>query len=574
MMIEEFCPSHEMQKLEIELWNHAMVRAGHAAYIDRLHELARLVPHLVTPESRKIERYVYGLAPQIRRMVAATKAKTMQKAVQISGALTDEDVRNRSIKKVEKRGNMGGPSKDRNGRDDNKRTRTGQVFATTVNPVGRENAGACPKCTTCNSYHAPGGPCRTCFNSNSPGHLAKDYRGVPRNMNLVNARNPPSRACYECGSTDHVRPACPRSERKLSRLKEARQDSNIVPGTFTLNDHYATTLFDSGANYSFVSTTFIPLLGIEPSELSFRYENEIASGQLVEIDKVIKGCRLEIEGHVFDINLIPFEHGSFDMILEMDQQSPTLAKILILDTGKFEQWQFRIQQYLQHEHYALWEVIEFGDSYEVPKDNVTTGSTSDRTGKKKGRTVALTTDDMQKRKNDIFGGNEATKKTKKNLLKQQYGNFKAEGSKTLEQMFYRLQRNRSDLDTISLDDLYNHLKVYESEVQKKSESNYQNMAFISSAKHSSGNEEVNTTSVSTASTNVSTASSNIGVASISQDTTCAYIASQSNGSQIKFKDINQIDEDDMEEIDIKWNMSLLSMRADRFWKKTGKKITI
>nr|GEX94918.1 hypothetical protein [Tanacetum cinerariifolium] len=151
-----------------------------------------------------------------------------------------------------------------------------------------------------------------------------------------------------------------------------------------------------------------------------------------------------------------------------------------------------------------------------------------------------------------FSGNEATKKAKKNLLKQQYGNFKAEGSETLEQTFNRL----SDLDTMSLDDLYNHLKVYESEVQKKSKPNSQNMAFISSAKHSRGNEEVNTASVSTASTNVPTTSANIRVASISQDTTCAYIASQSSGSQIKFKDINQIDEDDMEEMDIKWNMAL------------------
>ncbi|GJS94343.1 reverse transcriptase domain-containing protein [Tanacetum coccineum] len=63
MMIREFCPSHEMQKLESELWNHIVVRAGHAAYADRFHELARLVPHLVTPKIRMIERYVYGLAP-------------------------------------------------------------------------------------------------------------------------------------------------------------------------------------------------------------------------------------------------------------------------------------------------------------------------------------------------------------------------------------------------------------------------------------------------------------------------------------------------------------------------------
>nr|GEW71823.1 hypothetical protein [Tanacetum cinerariifolium] len=291
----------------------------------------------------------------------------------------------------------------------------------------------------------------------------------------------------------------------------------------------------------------------------------------------------------------------------MDQQNPTLAKIPILDTGKFEQWKFRIQQYLQHEHYALWEVIEFGDSYEVPVSAATTDTTSDGTGKKKGRTVTVTAEDMQKRKNDVkarttllmslpdehqlrfskyktaqelwaailktFGGNEATKKTKKNLLKQQYGNFKAEGSETLEQTFYRLQviigqlqfmdveteqddlnqkfltslapewlmhtivwRNRSDLDAMSLDDLYNHLK---------------------------GNEDVNTASVSTASTNVPIASANIGVASISQDTACAYIASQSSGSQIKFEDINHIDKDDMEEMGIKWNMAILSIRADK-----------
>ncbi|GJS31723.1 putative reverse transcriptase domain-containing protein [Tanacetum coccineum] len=113
-VVVEFCPSHEMQKLKSELWNHTMVGVVHAAYTDRFHELARLVPRLVTPKSRIIERYVYGLALQIRGMVAAMKPKTIQKAVQISGALTDEAVRNGSIKKVEKRGNVGEPSRDRN----------------------------------------------------------------------------------------------------------------------------------------------------------------------------------------------------------------------------------------------------------------------------------------------------------------------------------------------------------------------------------------------------------------------------------------------------------------------------
>ncbi|GJR12274.1 putative reverse transcriptase domain-containing protein [Tanacetum coccineum] len=281
--------------LETELWNHAMVGDGHAAYTDRFHELAR--------------------------MVAVMEPKTIQKAVQISGALTDEAIRNRSIKKVEKRGNVGEPSKDKNGMDDNKRTRTGNAFATTANHVGRENTGTWPKCTTCNSYLAPGGPCRTCFNYNPPGHLVKDCRGVPRNMNLVNARNLTVRACYECASADHGHGNQGNQARGRAFMlgaEEARQDLNIVTGTFTLNNHFATTLFDSGADYSFVSTTFIPLLGIESSKLGFKYEIEIASGQLVEIDKVIKGCKLEIEGHVFDIDLIPFGHGSFDVIIGMD----------------------------------------------------------------------------------------------------------------------------------------------------------------------------------------------------------------------------------------------------------------
>ncbi|GJW63607.1 retrotransposon protein, putative, ty3-gypsy subclass [Tanacetum coccineum] len=331
MMIQEFCPSHEMQKLESKLWNHAMVGAGHAAYTDRFHELARLVPHLVTLESRMIKRYVYGLAPQICGMVAATEPKTMQKVVQISSALTDEAVRNGTIKKVEKRGNVGEPSKDRNGRDDNKRTRTVNAFATTVNPVGRENTGTWPKCTTCNSYHAPGRPCRTCYNYNRPSYLAKDYRSVPRNVNPVNARNPPVRACYECGSTDHGRGNQGNQARGRAFMlgaEEARQDPNIVTGTFTLNKHFATTLFDSGADYSFVSTTFIPMLGLEPSDLGFKYAIEIASRQLVEIDKVIKGCKLEIEGHIFDIDLIPFGHGSFDVIIGMDWLSNFKAEII------------------------------------------------------------------------------------------------------------------------------------------------------------------------------------------------------------------------------------------------------
>nr|GEU45407.1 hypothetical protein [Tanacetum cinerariifolium] len=187
-LTEELCPSNEMKKLETELWNHAMVGAGHAAYTDRFRELARLVPYLVTPKGTRIERYVYGLAPQIRGMVAATDPKTIQKVVQIAGTLTDKALRNRSIKKnPEKRGNEGEPNKDRNVRDDNKRTRTENAFATTTNPVRGEYMSTAPKCTTCNYHHSPETPCRTCFNYNRLGHFSKDCRVVPRNPPAVAA---------------------------------------------------------------------------------------------------------------------------------------------------------------------------------------------------------------------------------------------------------------------------------------------------------------------------------------------------------------------------------------------------
>ncbi|GKD79390.1 putative reverse transcriptase domain-containing protein [Tanacetum coccineum] len=103
---------------------------------------------------------------------------------------------------------------------------------------------------------------------------------------------------------------------------------HLSTGTFTLKNHYAATLFDSGVDYSFVSTTFIPLLDIEPNDLGVSYEIEIASRQLVEINKVIHDCKLEKEGHTFDIDLIPFRHRSFDVIVGMDWLSWHNAKIV------------------------------------------------------------------------------------------------------------------------------------------------------------------------------------------------------------------------------------------------------
>nr|GEZ71815.1 hypothetical protein [Tanacetum cinerariifolium] len=188
--------------------------------------------------------------------------------------------------------------------------------------------------------------------------------------------------------------------------------------------------------------------------------------------------------------------------------------------------EFRMQQYLQHEHYALWEVIEFGDSYEAPANDpstTTTNTTSGEAGTKSGRTVTLTTEDRQKKKNDVKARTtlllSLSDEHQLQFSQLQFMDVEVEQDDLNQKYLTSLApewlmhtivwRNRSDLDTISLDDLYNHLKVYEIEVQKKTEPNTQIMAFISSTKHSRGNDEVNTASVYTASSNVPTVSANV-----------------------------------------------------------------
>ncbi|GKB60758.1 reverse transcriptase domain-containing protein [Tanacetum coccineum] len=307
MSREEFCPYNEMQKLETKFWCHVMAGAGHAAYTDQFHELARLVPHLVTPENKRIERYIYGLVPQIHGMVVATKPKIIHNAILKAGMLTDEAIRNGALKKnTEKRGNNGEPGRDGNVRNDNKRYRTGRASTIIINPVMKEYTSTVPKCPTAtitihprlNQAPRPGG--------NRPNKVMAIEGGQGRGNN----GNPAHGRAFVMGA------------------EEARQDPDIVTGTFTLNNYYATTLFDYDSDYSFISTTFVPLLDIDPNNLGFSYKIKIASGQLIEINKVIRGCKLEIEGHTFDINLIPFGHGSFDVIVGMDWLSRHKAKIV------------------------------------------------------------------------------------------------------------------------------------------------------------------------------------------------------------------------------------------------------
>nr|GEX71229.1 hypothetical protein [Tanacetum cinerariifolium] len=284
--------------------------AGYAMYTNMFYELARLVPHLVTPKGKRIER-------------------------------------NGSIKKNHaKRGNVGEPSKDRNtspsgiygctiglrfGKACIKGTSPSGIYGCTI---GLRFGKACikgtaSKCTTCSYHYSPETSCRSCFNYNCLGHFAKDWRVAPRNVNPINAKNPVARTCYECGSTDHIKSTCLKLN-QAHRLGETIRTKSWLLMRGQGRENQGSRRGSPGPEHrdGFVSTTFIHLLDIETSDLGFSYKIEIASGQLVQIDKVVKECKLEIEGHVFDINLIPSGSRSFDVIIGMHWLSDHKAKII------------------------------------------------------------------------------------------------------------------------------------------------------------------------------------------------------------------------------------------------------
>ncbi|GJS02818.1 hypothetical protein Tco_0319326 [Tanacetum coccineum] len=257
-------------------------------------------------------------------------------------------------------------------------------------------------------------------------------------------------------------------------------------------------------------------------------------------------------------------------------QTNTTAKLPLLKQGEYDMWKLRIKQYFQVQDYALWDVIENGNSFK-PAAQTTTNAEGTSTTLIPG---PVTADEKIQKKNDVkarsmllmalpnehlltfnqykdaktlfaaiqtrFGGNDATKKTQKTLLKQ----ISLPSKWNTHVVVWR---NKPDLDTMSFYDLYNNFKIVEHEVKGTasscSSSSSQNVAFVSSF---SSTNEVNTT---------------YGVI-------YAFLANQPNGSQLVHEDLEQIHEDDLKEIDLKWQLALLSMRTRKFSQKTSRKITI
>ncbi|GJR14138.1 putative reverse transcriptase domain-containing protein [Tanacetum coccineum] len=227
---------------------------------------------MVTLESQRVNHYIRGLVPEIK-------------------AHKKENAGNK------KRSNDQNKNRGRDNR--NKRKRTGRNFALTAPEQGqgqRLYAGQHPKCAKCNFHH-------------SGGNRPNPVLAIEGNLNPGNNWDRAQGRAFALG------------------VAEAPQDPNVVTGTFSLNDHFAIVLFDPGADYSFISTNFLPLINMKPSVISPGYEIEIASGLKVVTNMIVRGCRLELEGHTFIIDLIPFGHGSFDVIVGMDWLSKLRAKI-------------------------------------------------------------------------------------------------------------------------------------------------------------------------------------------------------------------------------------------------------
>ncbi|GJS41639.1 putative reverse transcriptase domain-containing protein [Tanacetum coccineum] len=244
---------------------------------------AAIVPHLVTPESKRIGRYINGLAPQIRGMLRATQPTMIQSAILKAGILTDEAVRCGTLT-----------------RSSEKRKEVALVSAVRM----ENNQGVCYKCGS--SEHL----CNTCPKLNQAPGQAGNRLALEGNLNTRNNRNQARGRALSVKAVD------------------ALQDPNIVTGTFSLNDHFATALFDSGADFSFISTKFAPLLNVKPSIVSPGYVIEVANGKKEEVDRIIRDCKLELENSLFIIDLIPLGHGSFDVIVGMDWLSKNKAEIV------------------------------------------------------------------------------------------------------------------------------------------------------------------------------------------------------------------------------------------------------
>ncbi|GJW41934.1 putative reverse transcriptase domain-containing protein [Tanacetum coccineum] len=337
-MTDKYCPRNEMKKLEAELWNLKVIGTDVVKYNQRFQELALLCVRMFPEESDKIERYVGGLPDMIHGNIVASKPKTMQEAIEMATELMDKRVSTMAERQAENKRKLENTSRNNQNQQQqqNKRQNTGRAY-TAGSGDKKPYGGSRPLCSKCNYHHD--GPCAPkCYKCNKYGHIARDCTSAGNANNTNNQKGTGSGqklTCFECGVQGHFQKDCPRlKNNKGNRGNQAGNDrapakvyvvgnaganpDNVVAGTFLLNNRYAYILFDTGADRSFVSTTFSSQIDITPSTLDHYYDVELADGRIIGLNTILKGCTLNFLNHQFHVNLMPVELGSFDAIIGMD----------------------------------------------------------------------------------------------------------------------------------------------------------------------------------------------------------------------------------------------------------------
>ncbi|GJV54224.1 putative reverse transcriptase domain-containing protein [Tanacetum coccineum] len=351
LMTEVYCPRNEIQKMETELWNLTVKGNDLTAYTQRFQELILLCTRMVPDEEDRVERFIGGLPDNIQGNVIAANPTRLQDAIRIANQLMDKKVQGYAARSAENKRRMESNLRDNRGQQPpfKRQNTSGQNVArayTAGNNERKGYAGPLPYCNKCRLHHE--GLCTLrCGNCKKAGHQTRDCRAaIAPNTQRAPVGNQQGIICYKCGRPGHFRKDCPKlrnqnrgnQTRNKNGNKNGNQtggnettarayaiggggtnpDSNVVTGTFLLNNCYASMLFDSGADRSFVSTTFSALLDVTPTTLDTSYAVELADGRISETNIVLRGCTLGLLGHPFDIDLMPVELGSFDVIIGMD----------------------------------------------------------------------------------------------------------------------------------------------------------------------------------------------------------------------------------------------------------------
>ncbi|GJR85810.1 putative reverse transcriptase domain-containing protein [Tanacetum coccineum] len=325
-LTDKYCPKGEIKKLEIELWNLRVRGNNVAAYTHCFQELDLMCTKFLADETEKVDKYISGLPDNIYGNVMSARPKTLDDAIELANDLMDHKLRTY----VERQNNN--KRKDDDSSRNNQQPYKKQIVArayTTGPGEKKAYTGNLPLCTKCN-YHHTGQCAPKCGNCKRYGHATNDCRVNTNNNN--NNKNQKAGTCYECGNTGHIKKNCPKlknhgngngngtAQGRAYALggKDASLDSNVITGTFLLNNCYATILFDTGADRSFISNTFSALINITPTTLESHYDVELADREIIRVNIIICGCTLNFMNHPFNIDLMPVPLDSFDVIIGID----------------------------------------------------------------------------------------------------------------------------------------------------------------------------------------------------------------------------------------------------------------